>query len=150
MAYIEERAEVAAPIGVVFDLISDYRRALTWMDGFTRFDLLSGPERGVGARVLAAGSVLGFTITTELEVVEFERPYRFVSRSTRPIRSETTWSLGESDHGTWIRYSGTYDLPLAMRFVGEGAITQVVTAQIRRSLENLQRLLEDAKQVPET
>ena len=150
MAYIEERAEVAAPIGVVFDLISDYRRALTWMDGFTRFDLLPGPERGVGARVLAAGSILGFTITTELEVVEFERPYRFVSQSTRPIRSETTWSLGASDQGTWIRYSGTYDLPLAMRLVGEGAITQIVTAQIRRSLENLQRLLGDAKQVPET
>jgi len=60
MAHVAEQGIVNAPIDDVFDLIADPRRALTWLDGFTRFEAISDPERGVGARVRAEGRFLGF------------------------------------------------------------------------------------------
>jgi uncharacterized protein YndB with AHSA1/START domain len=60
MAHVEESAIIAAPAQTVFDLLADHRRALEWLDGFTRFDRVAGPERGVGARVRTEGRYLGF------------------------------------------------------------------------------------------
>lgn len=60
MARVDEQGFVPAPIGDVFEAIADARRALSWMEGFSRFELQPGPERGVGARVRAEGRFLGF------------------------------------------------------------------------------------------
>ena len=60
MAHVEEQGFVRAPIDDVFELIADSRRALSWLNGFSRFDVLPGPERGLGARVRAEGRYLGF------------------------------------------------------------------------------------------
>ncbi len=60
MAHVEESTIVAARIEPVFNLIADHRRALTWLEGFTRFEWIGGPERGVGARVCTEGRFLGF------------------------------------------------------------------------------------------
>ena len=144
MAYIEEHAVIAGPIETVFDLISDVRRALSWLEGFSRFDLLPGPERGKGARVRAAGTMLGLPIETILEVVEYSPPTRLVSRSTSPIRSETTWELSETQGGTLVSYIGEYNLPFALRLLGDRAVTEVVSDQTRRSLGNLKRLVESS------
>lgn len=140
MARVHESIVVSAPISDVFDLIADYRRALEWMEGFSRFDLMPGPSKGVGARVRAAGTFLGFTLETELEIVEYERPCRLVSRSTGPIKALTTWLLSQDESGTRVSFSGDYSLPLALRLAGDRAFEQVVAGQIRRSLVNLQRL----------
>ncbi|SRR5579875_3657045 len=140
MARVHESIVVSAPISDVFDLIADYRRALEWMEGFSRFDLMPGPSKGVGARVRAAGTFLGFTLETELEIVEYERPYRLVSRSTGPIKALTTWLLSQDESGTRVSFAGDYSLPLALRLAGDRAFEQVVAGQIRRSLVNLQRL----------
>ena len=144
MAYIEERAVIVAPIDAVFEVISDVRRALSWLEGFTQFELLPGPERGHGARVRAGGTILGFSIDTILEVVEYLPPTRLVSQSTKPIRSQTTWELSETPRGTLVTYTGEYHLPFALRLLGDRAVTDVVSGQTRRSLGNLKRLLESA------
>lgn len=60
MAHVEEQAVVSGPIDAVFEYIADHRRALTWLEGFTRFEWVGGPERGVGARVRTEGRMLGF------------------------------------------------------------------------------------------
>lgn len=60
MARVEEHAIIAAPIDPVFDLIADHRRALDWLEGFTRFEHVAGPEQGIGARVRTEGRMLGF------------------------------------------------------------------------------------------
>ncbi len=140
MAHVEESVVIAAPIVDVFDLISDYRHALSWMEGFSRFEILPGPTSGVGARVRAAGTFLGFNLETELEIVEFERPNRLVSRTAGPIRSLTAWVLREVDSGTQVTFTGDYHLPLALRIAGDRAFEQLVTGQIRRSLINLKQL----------
>jgi uncharacterized protein YndB with AHSA1/START domain len=60
MAHVEESRTIAAPIDQLFELIADHRRALSWLDGFSRFEHVAGPERGVGARVRTEGRMLGF------------------------------------------------------------------------------------------
>lgn len=60
MAHVEEQAVVPGPIAEVFEFIADHRRALSWLEGFTRFEWVGGPERGVGARVRTEGRMLGF------------------------------------------------------------------------------------------
>lgn len=60
MAHVEEALSIIAPIDQIFELIADHRLALSWLEGFSRFDHVSGPERGVGARVRTEGRMMGF------------------------------------------------------------------------------------------
>ncbi len=60
MAHVDESLTISAPIDRIFDYIADHRRALTWLDGFSRFEHVSGPDRGVGARVRTEGRMMGF------------------------------------------------------------------------------------------
>lgn len=141
MAHVEECIIIPSPVTDVFDVIADYRRALSWMEGFTCFDLLPGPSSGVGARVRAAGSLLGFSVVTELQIVEYKRPHRLVSRSRSPIQSTTTWQLVETESGTLVTFLGDYQLPFALRLAGERGFEQLVSGRIRRSLAKLRHLL---------
>ncbi len=140
MAHVEEQTVVQAPIKPVFDLIADHRRALSWLTGFTKFEWVGGPENGLGARVRTEGEVLGFLVTTDLEIVEFESPRRLVSRSIGRIKSTTTWALEPVDGGTKVTFVGDYALPLAIRLVGDRAVEQLVGGQVRQSLVNLRSI----------
>ena len=60
MAHVEESLAIQAPIDQIFDYIADHRHALSWLEGFTRFEHVAGPEQGVGARVRTEGRMLGF------------------------------------------------------------------------------------------
>ncbi|MGH2461733.1 MAG: SRPBCC family protein [Chloroflexota bacterium] len=140
MAHVKESIVIPAPMSAIFDVIADDRRALEWMEGFSRFELLPGPTNGVGARVRAAGTFLGFTVETELEISEYERPNRLVSRSSGPIKALTTWLLSEDETGTRVTFSGDYILPLPLRLAGDRAFEQLVAGQIRHSLVNLRHL----------
>lgn len=60
MAHVKESLTIAAPIDEIFEFVADHRRALSWLEGFSRFDHISGPERGVGARVRTEGRMMGF------------------------------------------------------------------------------------------
>ena len=142
MAHIEESTVVAAPIEDVFQLVADHRRARTWMEGFDRFDHISGPERGVGARVRAEGRFMGVPVRSDLEIVEYVSPERLVSQSTTGIRSRTVWTLTAVDGQTKVSFTGDYHLPLGLRLIGDRALEQFVGDQTRRSLANLKRLCE--------
>ena len=80
-----------------------------------------------------------FFVSTELEIVEYEPPYRLVSRSANPIRSLTSWTLTRNDDQTTVTFTGDYQLPLGLRILGDRAVEQVVGAQVRASLVNLSR-----------
>jgi carbon monoxide dehydrogenase subunit G len=142
MAHVEEQAIVGAPIETVFDLIADSRRALTWLEGFTRFELVPGPERGLGATVRSEGRFLGFSVDALLEIVDYQPPRRLVSRSTGRVQSQTTWALDPVTDGTRVTFTGDYDLPLALRLFGDRVLEQHVGGQVRQSLANLKRLFE--------
>jgi carbon monoxide dehydrogenase subunit G len=142
MAHVEESTTIAAPVEEIFGLIADHSRARSWLEGFERFEHLSGPDRGVGARVRAEGRFLGLTVETELEIVEYDPPRRLVSVSTKGVRSHTSWILQPSETGTLVSFVGDYSLPFGLRLLGDRALGQLVSDQTRRSMANLKRFFE--------
>lgn len=95
----------------------------------------SGPKAGC----------LAFFVEAELEIVEFTPPHRLVSASRGRVRSQTSWSLASSETGTGrpathVVFVGDYQLPLALRLVGDRAIETLVSDQVRKSLNNLVRI----------
>ena len=83
---------------------------------------------------------MAFFVSTTLEITEFNPPRRIVSRSTEGIRSVTTWALEPASNGTLVRFHGEYQLPFAMRLLGDRVVEQVVGTQVRASLANLARV----------
>lgn len=88
---------------------------------------------------------LAFFVEAELEIVEFMPPYRLVSASQGRVRSRTSWSLASIETaanrtGTNVVFVGDYQLPLALRLVGDRAIETLVSDQVRKSLNNLVRV----------
>jgi carbon monoxide dehydrogenase subunit G len=83
-----------------------------------------------------------FFVASELEIVDYEPPFRLVSRSQGTVRSQTTWALSTIPEGTLVTFAGEYNLPLGLRLLGDRAVEQMVSAQVRQSLRNLKRLCE--------
>jgi hypothetical protein len=79
VAHVEKSIEIQAPVAEVFAYVADYRHALDWMAGFTEFTPLTDQSAGLGARVRASGRLIGFTISTDLEIVEFVENKHFTS-----------------------------------------------------------------------
>lgn len=82
---------------------------------------------------------MAFFVTTELEIIAFEPPYRLVSRSIEGIRSRTAWTLRPVEAGTRVSFTGEYHLPFGLRLLGDRAVEEIVGAQVRASLANLRR-----------
>jgi carbon monoxide dehydrogenase subunit G len=51
----------------------------------------------------------------------------------------TTWALEPVEAGTLVTFDGEYQLPFGLRLLGDRAVQEIVGAQIRHSLANLQR-----------
>lgn len=81
-----------------------------------------------------------FFVEATLEIVEFVPPNRLVSRSDGRVRSQTAWILDPIDGGTRVTFIGDYQLPLALRLVGDRAVETLVSTQVQKSLANLVRL----------
>jgi uncharacterized membrane protein len=55
---------------------------------------------------------MGMTIKTTLEVTEFEQNKKFVSRSTKGVKSTSTWEFKEiSPEKTEVSFTSDYSLP---------------------------------------
>ena len=143
MAHVEKNIEIQAPLPEVFAYVADYRHALDWMVGFTEFTPLTSKTSGLGARVRASGRLIGFTISTELEIVEFVENERFTSLTTGPIRSRTTWSFAPSPRGTVVTFSGDYRVHgLPVPVLGDHILAHEVASHTVLSLRHLRRIFE--------
>jgi uncharacterized membrane protein len=143
MAHVEKSIEIRAPLPEVFEYVADYRHALEWMAGFSEFQALNQRTFGLGARVRAAGRVIGFIVTTDLEIVDFLENDHFTSESIGPIRSRTTWSFRPAPDGTLVTFSGEYRVhSLPMPILGDHILAHEVAAHTTLSLRHLRRILE--------
>jgi hypothetical protein len=143
MASVEKSIEIRAPLAETFAYVADYRHALEWMDGFSEFAPLTAQTFGLGARVRASGRLVGFTISTDLEIVEFVENDHFTSQSSGPIRSRTTWSFRPTPRGTLVTFSGEYKVHgLPMPILGDHILAHEVAAHTTLSMRRLRRILE--------
>ena len=137
--------QVAAPIETVWELVSDPTRVLTFMSGVTRWEPVSDPPTGLGARYRMLFRIGSAEVGGLIEIVEWDEPCelawasvtgidqrgRFRLRSTSEARTRVELRLAYGVAGSGL--SG---------WVAEHIAAPGVSAQLRRSLEQLRRLVE--------
>ncbi len=143
MAHVEKSIEIRAPLPEVFSYVADYRHALDWMAGFDEFRPLTERSFGLGARVRASGRVVGFTVTSDLEITDFVENDHFTTESAGPVRSRTTWSFRAVPGGTLVTFSGEYHVhALPMPILGDHILAHEVASHTTLSMRHLRRILE--------
>jgi uncharacterized membrane protein len=145
MARIVKAIDIAAPVEMVFDFVSNARNGLKYMANFTRFEPLGQPERGLGARVHASGDLLGVHYETQLEIIKFEPSKALVSRSTQGIKSHSIWQfLPLPDGGTEVTFVSDYVLPGGGlgRVLDRLVIEKSVEKNTIQTLINLKKVIE--------
>ncbi len=112
MAEIVKSIDIDVPIETVFEYVANPHNALTFMPNFTKFQPAGQPERGLGAKVEAAGDFMGIGFKTQLEIIEFEENKRLVSRSIQGVKSLSKWQFRPLPNGsTEVTFISDYNLP---------------------------------------
>ncbi|MEI7556802.1 SRPBCC family protein [Candidatus Chlorohelix sp.] len=146
MAEISRSIDIDAPIDVVFDYVTNPNNTVKYSPQFTKFIPVSQLVQGLGAKVEAAGNYMGMTIKTILEVTEFERNKKFVSRSTHGVKSVSTWEFSVVGTGkTKVKFTSDYSLP--GRALGWLLDKMLIEKDVEKTtvetLVNLKRILEN-------
>jgi uncharacterized membrane protein len=137
--------EVAAPAGAVWEVVTDPARYLHIMDGFTRWELAGGPERGLGARYRMLMRVGSAEIGGLVEVVEYHEARELAWHSVTGIDQRGRWRLREPRPGrTRVELRLTYGVAGAGFFgwLAEHAAGPIVRGHLNRSLAQLKRQVE--------
>jgi uncharacterized membrane protein len=145
MAEIIKSIDIAVPVEVVFDYVTNPYNALTFMSNFSQFKPAGHPERGLGARVDAAGTFMGMQVKTQLEITEFVPNQRFVSRSISGVKSMSTWKFKPLPNGgTEVTFISDYSLPGAGlgRLFDKLLLEKDVEKNTIDTLVNLKKVLE--------
>lgn len=145
MAQIIKCIDIDAPIGVVFDYVTNPYNTTKYSPQFTKFEPIGPKERGLGAMVEATGTFMGVNIKTTLEITEFVENVRFVSRSIGGVKSTSTWEFKAlPDGGTEVNFISDYTMPGSMlgRLLDKMMLQKDVERSTVESLVNLKRLLE--------
>jgi uncharacterized protein YndB with AHSA1/START domain len=129
---------VRAPAERVFELICTPERLPEWNVSVERAcRAVSGPV-GVGSRAIMSGRVLGQSLESETEVVEYEPPYTFVTRAIRGPRLTTRFELTPDGSMTRLSVDVSGDVPggaIGAR-LAEGFLKRELSASLER-LRNL-------------
>jgi hypothetical protein len=78
MSRFEVTRDIAAPAEAVFDRAADFEDSARTVEAIKRVEMLTEGDVGVGTRFRETREMFGREATEELEVVEFERPRRYV------------------------------------------------------------------------
>ena len=139
------RTQVSAPIERVWSIVTDPTRALSYMSGVTRWEVVSDPAIGLGARYRMLLRVGSAEVGGLIEVVEWDRPGDFAWTSVTGIDQRGRFRLREAPGGRT-----TVELRLAYGVAGSGLsgwlaeqiAAPTVRGHLRRSLQQLKRLVE--------
>jgi uncharacterized membrane protein len=145
MAEISKAIDIAVPVEVAFDFVTNPDNGLKFMPNFTKFQAVGPLNRGQGARVEAAGTMFGIQYRTILEITEFVPNRLFVSRSTEGIKSTSTWKFQPlPDGGTEVTFTSDYTLPgkALGRFLDKLLMEKEIEKNTINTLVNLKKILE--------
>jgi uncharacterized membrane protein len=139
------RTTIAAPIESVWAVVSDPGRALNFMSGVTRWEVVSEEPTGLGARYRMLMRVGSAEIGGLIEVVEWEPPRELAWTSLTGIDQRGRWRLRAAPGGrTRVEIRLAYGVAGAglAGWVAEKIASPVVTSHLGSSCRQLSRLVE--------
>ena len=142
---VEVRARIAAPRGLVWDVLTDWERQPEWMVDARAVEVLTAHREGRGVVVRCPTDLLGVVVTDVLKVVGWDAGYRLaVEHVGGLITGDAAFELADADGATSVTWWEQVDPPFGL--LGEVGATVVVAPFVRRtfkrSLLNLKRLCE--------
>jgi uncharacterized membrane protein len=141
--------EVAAPPQAVWDFVSDPSRALHYMAGITRWEVVSDEPRGLGARYRTLLRVGAAEMGGLVEVVEYSEPRDLAWTSVTGIDQRGRWRLRERPGGrTNVEFRLSYGVAGAGIFgaLAERIAAPIVRGHLERTVRQLKRQVEHEEQ----
>lgn len=133
----------------VWDVLTDWPRQASWMPDVS-WMRPSGAAAGLGARLEVRTKVFAVPFVTDvIEVTGWEPPRRLAIEHRGVVSGVGEWRLDPLSGGT--RFSWTEDLEMPPPVLGELALLAYGPWQrwmLKRSVENLGRLVESRARVP--
>ncbi|HJS95534.1 MAG TPA: SRPBCC family protein [Solirubrobacteraceae bacterium] len=142
---INRATVLAAPIEDVWAIVTDPERVLGYMSGVTRWEVAGDRAIGLGARYRMLFRVGAAEVGGVVEVVEFDEPCDFAWTSVTGLDHRGRWRLREVPGGrTRIELRLAYVVEGAglSGWVAERVAAPTVSGHVRRTLEQLARLVE--------
>jgi uncharacterized membrane protein len=137
--------EVAAPIDLVWSIVTDPERVLSFMSGVTRWEV-AGPEpTGLGARYQSLLRVGAAEVGGLIEIVEWLPPSECAWNSITGVDQRGRWRLRERPHNhTKVELRLAYGVAGAglTGWVAERVAAPTVSGHVRRTLRQLKRMVE--------
>jgi uncharacterized membrane protein len=137
--------EVAAPIDLVWSIVTDPERVLSFMSGVTRWEAAGTEPTGLGARYQTLLRVGAAEVGGLIEVVEWMAPSEFAWTSVTGVDQRGRWRLRERPHDrTRVELRLAYGVAGAglIGWVAERVAAPTVSGHVRRTLRQLKRLVE--------
>jgi uncharacterized membrane protein len=139
------QVDVVAPPEHVWAVVSDPSRALSYLDGITRWEVVSEQRGGLGARYRMLLRVGSAEIGGLIEVVEWVEARELAWTSVTGIDQRGRFRLRDAGDG-----STSVELRLAYGVAGSGpagwvaehVAAPIVTRHLRRSVRQLKRIVE--------
>jgi uncharacterized membrane protein len=137
--------EVAAPIDLVWSIVTDPERVLSFMSGVTRWEV-AGPEpTGLGARYQTLLRVGAAEVGGLIEIVEWLPSSECAWNSITGVDQRGRWRLRERPHNrTKVELRLAYGVAGAglTGWVAERVAAPTVSGHVRRTLHQLKRMVE--------
>ncbi len=137
--------QIAAPIESVWAVVADPERALSYMAGVTRWEVVDGRADGLGARYRMLLRVGSAEVGGLVEVVEWDAPRDLAWTSVTGIDQRGRFRLRRSPSGnTRVEFRLAYGVAGAgmSGWLAERIAAPTVRGHLRRSLAQLKRLVE--------
>jgi uncharacterized membrane protein len=142
---VQANSYVTAPIESVWAIVADPTRALSFMSGITRWEVTSDRPTGLGARYRMLFRVGSAEVGGLIEIVEWDEPSDLAWTSVTGLDQRWRFRLREAPGGRT-----RVELRLAYGVAGSGLsgwlaeriAAPTVTGHLRRSLQQLKRLVE--------
>ena len=142
---VAARVTVSAPPEAVWSIISDPERMLSFMSGVTRWEVAGDHPTGLGARYRMLFRVGSAEVGGLIEIVEFHAPHDMAWTSVTGLDQRGRWRLRTAGDGrTRVELRLAYGVAGAglTGWMAERIAAPVVSGHLRRSLQQLKRLVE--------
>jgi uncharacterized membrane protein len=136
---------IAAPAERVWESVSDPQQVLGFMSGVTRWEVASEEPTGLGARYRMLLRVGSAEIGGLIEIVEWDAPHDLAWTSVTGIDQRGRWRLRDlPGERTRVELRLAYGVAGAgpAGWIAERVAAPAVSAHLRRSLQQLKRLVE--------